>query len=116
MPAGQVWGLVMEEHLIRCNWELREGAALEERLGLIKEMEVIRKEIAQRNLEEDEELMHESPEHWWYHKQVKEGMYCLHERLVVLVQEEDQGITAGINGCGTLYPRLRLHHAQLHTS
>ena len=36
--------------------------------------------------------MHESPEHWRYHKQVKEGMYHLHERLIVLVQEADQGM------------------------
>lgn len=56
------------------------------------EMEGTRKEIAQQNLEEDEELMHGSPERWWYHKQVKENMHRLpvHERLGMLVQEADQ--------------------------
>jgi hypothetical protein len=92
MPAGQVWGLAKEERILRCNRELRKGAEPEERLGLIKEMEGIRKEIAQQHMEEDEERMHESPERWWYHKQVKENMHRLHERLEMLVQEADQGL------------------------
>ena len=92
MPAGQVWGLAKEERILRCNLELREGAEPEERLGLLMDMEGIRKEIAQQHMEEDEERMHESPECWWYHKQVKENMHRLHERLGMLVQEADQGL------------------------
>ena len=92
MPAGQVWGLAKEERILRCNRELREGAEPEERLGLLMEMEGIRKDIAQQHMEEDEEQMHENPKCWWYHKQVKEALYKLHERLGMLVQEADQGL------------------------
>jgi hypothetical protein len=51
------------------------------------EMEGIQKDIAQQHMEEDQEQMHENPKCWWYHKQVKETLHKLHERLGMLVQE-----------------------------
>ena len=92
MPAGEVWGTGLEERILRCNREIRDGAAPAERAGLMKEMEQIRKDIAQQHMEEDEDRMHESQEHWWHHKQVKEGLQRLHERLGMLTQEADQGL------------------------
>ena len=63
----------------------------------MKEMEQIRKDIAQQHMEEDEERMHESPENWWHHKQGKKGLQRLHERLGMLTRKADQGLLATRN-------------------